>query len=213
MKKIYFISGLGTTEDSILDLDRELDRYGYKIKFIDIPGQYSNIDININNENDFIKWIEESIPVGSDLIAFSMGADLLLRYNKVVQANRIIILDGGMIGYDLMNTNLEEDIEETTNYIFEHKLDMKSDTIAELTRLIRKDYKDIFNVNLDTDTLLLLSDSPEFVFEYKKKKINDNIDRSDKIKVKFIENTSHQLFIDKPKEVAEEIVKWIKEEK
>lgn len=47
MKKFYFISGLGSTKESIQDLEKEMNQFGYEVQFIDIPGQYSNRDVKI----------------------------------------------------------------------------------------------------------------------------------------------------------------------
>ena len=40
MEKFYFISGLGSTKESLQDLGKEMNQFGYEVQFIDIPGQY-----------------------------------------------------------------------------------------------------------------------------------------------------------------------------
>ena len=166
MKKFYFISGLGSTKESLQDLEKVMNQFGYEVQFIDIPGQYSNRDVKIQSEQDLIEWLTDRIPVGSNVITFSMGADIAIRYHSFLQARNLIILDGGIIDYDLMNITLEEDIVMTKSYIKENQLDMNAETISKLTSLLREHYIDIFHAGLNTETLLLLSDHPEFVYEY-----------------------------------------------
>ena len=38
MKKFYFISGLGSTKESIQEFEIEMNHFGYEVQFIDIPG-------------------------------------------------------------------------------------------------------------------------------------------------------------------------------
>ena len=209
MKKFYFISGLGSTKESIQYFEKEMNQFGYEVQYIDIPGQYTNRDVKIQSEQDLIEWLTKEIPVGSNLIAFSMGADIAIRYHSYLQARRLIILDGGIIDYDLMNITMEEDIAMMKSYIEENQLDMNSKTISKLISLLRKQYLDIFHVGLDTETLLLLSDHPDFVYEYKKNKINVNHDNMDHIDIQFMKDTSHELYVEKPREVVESIFDWL----
>ena len=209
MKKFYFISGLGSTKESIQDFEKEMNQFGYEVQFIDIPGQYSNRDVKVQSEQNLIEWLSSEIPVGSNVVAFSMGADIAIRYHSSLQARNLIILDGGIIDYDLMNITLEEDIAMTKSYIKENQLDMNSETISKLISLLRKQYMDIFHVGLDTETLLLLSDHPDFVYEYKKNKINVNHDNMNHIDIQFIKDTSHEIYVEKPREIAETIFDWL----
>ena len=211
MKKFYFISGLGSTKESIQEFEKEMNQFGYKVQFIYIPGQYSNRDVKIQSEQHLIEWLSSEIPVGSNVIAFSMGADIAIRYHSYLQARNLIILDGGIIDYDLMNITLEEDIAMTTSYIKENQLDMNAETIAKLTSLLREQYIDIFHAGLNTETLLLLSDHPDFVYQYKMNKIEANHESMNHIKIQFIKNTSHEIYVEKPKEVTNSIMTWLKE--
>ena len=172
MKKFYFISGLGSTKESIQEFEIEMNQFGYEVQFIDIPGQNSNRDVKIQSEQDLVEWLSREIPIESNVIAFSMGADIAIRCHSFLQARNLIILDGGIIDYDLMNITLEEDIAMTKSYITENQLDMNAETISKLTSLLREHYIDIFHAGLNTETLLLLSDQPDFVYEYKKNKID-----------------------------------------
>ena len=156
-----------------------------------------------------IEWLTDRIPVGSNVIAFSMGADIAIRYHSFLQARNLIILDGGIIDYDLMNITLEEDIAMTKSYIKENQLDMNAETISKLTSLLREHYIDIFHAGLNTETLLLLSDHPEFVYEYKKNKIEANHDNMNHIFIQFIKDTSHEIYVEKPKEVVNSIMAWL----
>ena len=209
MEKFYFISGLGSTKESLQDLGKEMNQFGYEVQFIDIPGQYSNRDVKIQSEQDLIEWLTSEIPVESNVISFSMGADIAIRYHSFLQARNLIILDGGIIDYDLMNITLEEDIAMTKSYIKENQLDMNAETISKLTSLLREHYIDIFHAGLNTETLLLLSDHPEFVYEYKKNKIEANHDNMNHIFIQFIKDTSHEIYVEKPKEVVNSIMAWL----
>ena len=209
MEKFYFISGLGSTKESIQDLEKEMNQFGYEVQFIDIPGQYSNRDVKIQSEQDLIEWLTSEIPVESNVISFSMGADIAIRYHSFLQARKLIILDGGIIDYDLMNITLEEDIVMTKSYIKENQLDMNAETISKLTSLLREHYIDIFHAGLNTETLLLLSDYPEFVYQYKKNKIEANHDNTNHIFIQFIKDTSHEIYVEKPKEVVNSIMAWL----
>ena len=209
MEKFYFISGLGSTKESIQDLEKEMNQFGYEVQFIDIPGQYSNRDVKIQSEQDLIEWLTSEIPVESNVISFSMGADIAIRYHSFLQARKLIILDGGIIDYDLMNITLEEDIAMTKSYIKENQLDMNAETIAKLTSFLREQYIDIFLAGLNTETLLLLSDHPDFVYQYKMNKIEANHDSMNHIKIQFIKDTSHEIYVEKPKEVVKDIMDWL----
>ena len=209
MEKFYFISGLGSTKESIQDLEKEMNQFGYEVQFIDIPGQYSNRDVKIQSEQDLVEWLSREIPIRSNVIAFSMGADIAIRYHSFLQARNLIILDGGIIDYDLMNITLEEDIAMTKSYIKENQLDMNAETISKLTSLLREHYIDIFHAGLNTETLLLLSDYPEFVYQYKKNKIEANHDNTNHIFIQFIKDTSHEIYVEKPKEVVNSIMAWL----
>ena len=118
MKTIHFISGLGSTKESTQLLNTELNKHGYEIRFLDIPGQYSNVNVRIVDEKDFVVWLKNTIPKNSIVMAFSMGADLALKFNKVINPSDLIILDGGIIGYDFDNRDLEQDIQETRDIIY-----------------------------------------------------------------------------------------------
>ena len=209
MEKFYFISGLGSTKESIQDLEKEMNQFGYEVQFIDIPGQYSNRDVKIQSEQDLVEWLSREIPIRSNVIAFSMGADIAIRYHSYLQARNLIILDGGIIDYDLMNITLEEDIAMTKSYIKENQLDMNAETISKLTSLLREHYIDIFHAGLNTETLLLLSDQPDFVYKYKKNKIETNHDSMNHLKLQFIKDTSHELYVEKPKLIVSNIIDWI----
>lgn len=209
MEKFYFISGLGSTKESVQDFEKEINQFGYKVQFIDIPGQYSNRDVKIQCEQDLIEWLSSEIPNGSNVIAFSMGADIAIRYHSFLQARNLIILDGGIIDYDLMNITLEEDIAMTKSYIKENQLDMNAETISKLTSLLRDHYIDIFHAGLNTETLLLLSDHPDFVYKYKKNKIEANQENMNHIFIQFINDTNHEIYVEKPKEVVNSIMAWL----
>lgn len=209
MKKFYFISGLGSAKESIQDFEKAMNQLGYEVQFIDIPGQYSNRDVRIRSEQDLIEWLSSEIPVGSNVIAFSMGADIAIRYHSYLQARNLVVLDGGIIDYDLMNITLEEDAIMTKSFIIENQLDMNDETISKLISLLRERYIDIFHAGLNIGTLLLLSNHPDFVYEYKKNKIEENHDNMNHIDIQFVKDTSHEIYVEKPKVVAKVIMDWL----
>ena len=214
MKTIYFISGLGSTEESTQLLNTELKKHGYEIKFLDIPGQYSNVNVKIVDKKDFVKWLKNSIPKDSIVMAFSMGADLALKFNKEINPSELIILDGGIIGYDFEDRNLEQEIQETREIIINNKLNMNSDTISNLMSIIADDYKDIFEVSLHSRVLFLVADSPNYAFEYKKVKIDKYYESNrEDITIKIIKDTTHEIYTQKPRYVSEQIAEWLNSEK
>lgn len=214
MEKIYFISGLGSTEDSIQLLNTELNKYGYEIKFLDIPGQYSNVNVKILDEKDFVEWLKSSIPKDSIVMAFSMGADLALKFNKEINPSKLIILDGGIIGYDFENRDLEEEIQEARDIIIKNKLNMDPDTISNLMKIIADDYKDIFEVDLCSRVLFFVADSPDYAFEYKKIKIEKYYETNrDDIIIKIIKNSTHEIYTEKSSCLSEQIAEWLNRDK
>ena len=213
MKTIHFISGLGSTEESTQLLNTELNKHGYEIRFLDIPGQYSNVNVKIADEKDFVVWLKNTIPKNSIVMAFYMGADLALKFNKMINPSDLIILDGGIIGYDFDNRDLEQDIQETRDIIIKNTLNMNPDTISNLISIIADDYKDIFNVDLHSRVLFIVADSPNYVFEYKKNKIDKYYETNrDDITIKIIQNTTHEIYTQKPRYLSEQIVEWLKKE-
>lgn len=214
MKTIYFISGLGSTEESVQILSTELSKYGYEIKFLDIPGQYSNVNVKIVDEKDFVEWLKNSIPKDSIVMAFSIGADLALKFNKEINPCELIILDGGIIGYDFENRDLEKEIQETREIIIKNKLNMNPDTITNLMSIIADDYKDIFEVDLHSRVLFFVADSPNYAFEYKKVKIDKYYKTNrDDITIKIVKDTTHEIYTQKPRCVTEQITEWLNMEK
>ena len=178
MEKIYFLSGLGSKIETTIEFNLELNKYGYEIKYIDIPGQYSNIDVNIKNEKEFLDWIKSVIPKNSLVMGYSLGADLLLKFSRFLYAKKIIILDGGIFEDDYMKTTLEEEKEYSRNYILENSLNMDINIISSLFDIRYDDYKDIFSLGLKDEILLLLSDLPKDAYELKIKRLK-NIKRQE----------------------------------
>ena len=86
---------------------------------------------------------------------------------------------------------------------------MNVETISKLTSLLREHYIDIFHAGLNTETLLLLSDQPDFVYKYKKNKIEANQENMNHIFIQFITDTSHEIYVEKPKEVVNSIMAWL----
>ncbi|OXZ34154.1 hypothetical protein B9N53_06475 [Finegoldia magna] len=209
-KKIYMLSGLGCDTSNVNELEIELNKFSYTIEYINLPGQFSNIDVKVENEEDFEKWIETQIPKNSIVIGYSLGADLLVRNIERIKPDKLIILDGAIITNDFTKTTVEKEVEFSRRYIKENSLEMNADTISNLLYIKFKEDKDIFDMDIKVKTLLLLADTPDDLYEYKKNKIEKN-NNQENIKSLFIPNTSHNFHTEKPVEIAECIDKFLNE--
>ncbi|MDU2132241.1 MAG: alpha/beta hydrolase [Finegoldia magna] len=209
-KKIYMLSGLGCDTSNVNELEIELNKFSYTIEYINLPGQFSNIDVKVENEEDFEKWIETQIPKNSIVIGYSLGADLLVRNIERIKPDKLIILDGAIITNDFTKTTVEKEVEFSRRYIKENSLEMNADTISNLIYIKFKEDKDIFDMDIKVKTLLLLADTPDDLYEYKKNKIEKN-NNQENIKSLFIPNTSHNFHTEKPVEIAECIDKFLNE--
>lgn len=169
-KKIYMLSGLGCDRSNVSELEKELNKFNYTIEYINLPGQFSNIDVNVENKEDFEKWIETQIPKNSIVIGYSLGADLLIRNIEVIKPDKLIILDGAIITNDFMKTTVEKEVEFSRSYIKENSLEMNADTISNLLYIKFKEDVDVFDMHIKEKTLLLLADTPDDLYEYKKTK-------------------------------------------
>ena len=207
-KKIYMLSGLGCDTSNVNELEIELNKFSYTIEYINLPGQFSNIDVKVENEEDFEKWIETQIPKNSIVIGYSLGADLLVRNIERIKPDKLIILDGAIITNDFTKTTVEKEVEFSRRYIKENSLEMNADTISNLLYIKFKEDKDIFDMDIKVKTLLLLADTPDDLYEYKKNKIEKN-NNQENIKSLFIPNTSHNFHTEKPVEIAECIDKFL----
>lgn len=196
------LSGLGCDKSNVNNLEIELNKYSYTIEYINLPGQFSNIDVNVENEEDFEKWIETQIPKNSIVIGYSLGADLLVRNIERIKPDKLIILDGAIITNDFTKTTVEKEVEFSRRYIKENNLKMTADTISNLLYIKFKDDKDIFDMDIKVKTLLLLADTPDDLYKYKKNKVEKN-NNQENIKSLFVPNTSHDFHTEKPVEIAE----------
>lgn len=210
MNKIYMLAGLGVKDETILEFNKFLNNQNYEIIYIDLPGQYYNIDTKIENKEDFINWIKSIVPINSIVMGYSLGADLILKFIDEINPKSTIILDGGVFGNDFMQTTLEEEKEWSRNYIKQNNLDMNPDTVCSLFDLRFDQYKDIFSINTEKDILLLLSDTPKEAYDYKLNKVKNynKLDRKN-IEIVFIENTNHDFYSEKPEEIGKEIVRYL----
>ena len=209
-KKIYMLSGLGCDKSNVSELEKELNKFNYTIEYINLPGQSSNIDVKVENEEDFEKWIETQIPKNSIVIGYSLGADLLVRNIERIKPDKLIILDGAIITNDYTKTTVEKEVEFSRRYIKENSLEMNADTISNLLYIKFKEDKDIFDMDIKVKTLLLLADTPDDLYKYKKNKVEKN-NNQENIKSLFIPNTSHDFHAEKLVEIAECIDEFLNE--
>ena len=79
---------------------------------------------------------------------------------------------------------------------------MNADTISNLLYIKFKEDVDVFDMHIKVKTLLLLADTPDDLYEYKKNKVEKN-NNQENIKSLFIPNTSHDFHTEKPVEIAE----------
>lgn len=166
--------------------------------------------MNLENEEDFEKWIETQIPKNSIVIGYSLGADLLIRNIEVIKPDKLIILDGAIITNDFMKTTVEKEVEFSRRYIKENSLEMNADTISNLLYIKFKEDVDVFDMHIKVKTLLLLADTPDDLYEYKKNKVEKN-NNQENIKSLFVQNTSHDFHTEKPVEIAEYIGEFLME--
>ena len=166
--------------------------------------------MNVENKEDFEKWIETQISKNSIVIGYSLGADLLLRNIEVIKPDKLIILDGAIITNDFMKTTVEKEVEFSRSYIKENSLEMNADIISNLLYIKFKEDVDVFDMHIKEKTLLLLSDTPDDLYEYKKNKVEKN-NNQENIRSVFIQNTSHDFHTEKPVEIAECIGEFLKE--
>lgn len=204
-KIIYMLSGLGCDRSNIEALEKALIALAnYQIKYLNLPGQFDNRYIKIQDKDALGQWLESQIPPRSMVMGYSLGADLLLDHVDRLSPDRIIILDGAIITQDFMNTSIEEELAFTRQYIRVNQLDMDSDTISTLLKIKFNADCDLFDRALQVPTLLLLADSPEELLEYKRAKVERHRHQT-MIKSRFIANTSHDFHTEKPKEIAKAI--------
>ena len=209
-KKIYMLSGLGAGEDSVIELKELLIEQGYQLIYLDLPGQYSNCDISIKSEEEFKRWLTITIPKGSIVMGYSLGADLLLKYLNRLEPNFVIILDGGILGPDFTGLTLQEEQAFCEQHIRENQLMMNPTTISKLLELKYKDYGNVFSCGWKGKLLLLLSDSPEEAYFYKQEVIaSESLTALTRVEAIFVEDTSHDLYTEKPERVASEIINFV----
>ena len=206
-KKIYMLSGLGCDKSNVSELEKELNKFNYTIEYINLPGQFS-IDVIVENKKDFEKWIETQIQKNSIIIGYSLGADLLVRNIERIKPDKLIILDGAIITNDFMKTTVEKEVEFSRRYIKENSLEMNADTISNLLYIKFKEDVDVFDMDIKVKTLLLLADTPDDLYEYKKNKVEKN-NNQENIKSLFVQNTSHDFHTEKPVEIAEYIGEFL----
>lgn len=210
MEKIYFLSGLGTEADSIRDLKNELVEKGYELLYLDLPGQHTNRDVLIDNEEDLLRWMRANIPEDSIVAAYSLGADLLLKFSNRIRPSMIIVLDGAMLGRDFMNLTLEQEQEQVRTHIERNNLEMNVDTVQQLLKIRGADDKNVFSRKVDANILLLLSDHPKEVYEYKCLVIErESAQSPNTIEVRFVAETTHDFYTEQPKEIAERMAEFI----
>ncbi|MDU7890120.1 MAG: hypothetical protein E7J43_05240 [Finegoldia magna] len=51
---------MGCDKSNVNELENELKKFNYTIEYINLHGQFSNIDVNIENEEDFEKMDRNS---------------------------------------------------------------------------------------------------------------------------------------------------------
>ena len=87
---------------------------------------------------------------------------------------------------------------------------MSADTISNLLYIKFKEDVDVFDMDIKVKTLLLLADTPDDLYEYKKNKVEKN-NNQENIKSLFVQNTSHDFHNEKPVEIAEYIGEFLME--
>lgn len=204
------LSGLGSPESSVKELRTKLSIYGYELIYLDLPGQYQHIQVTIDHEDDLKEWLLSKIPPHSIVMGYSLGGDLLLNYLDILQPSALIILDAGLLDEDFTGMTLQEEIDFTCQYIQENNLEMNPPTIGRLLE-IRQQTQTLREQSLAKHSLLLLlSDSPQEAYLYKQEKL-ELIKRpeSSNLQLAFIKDSTHDLYTERPQEVAQEIVEYL----
>lgn len=207
---IYMLSGLGASQCSVIDLNRYLRKSGFEIAYLDLPGQYQHMQVTIDHEDDLKEWLLSKIPPHSIVMGYSLGGDLLLNYLDILQPSALIILDAGLLDEDFTGMTLQEEIDFTCQYIQENNLEMNPPTIGRLLE-IRQQTQTLREQSLATHSLLLLlSDSPQEAYLYKQEKLElIKCPESSNLHLAFIKDSTHDLYTEKPQEVAQEIIKYL----
>ncbi|MFN0604204.1 alpha/beta hydrolase family protein [Facklamia hominis] len=73
-KRIYMLSGLGCDRSNIESLERALTALAnYQIKYLNLPGQFDNRYIKIQDKDALGQWLQRQIPPRSMVMGYSLG--------------------------------------------------------------------------------------------------------------------------------------------
>lgn len=208
MEKIYLVAGLGTTRQATTALALALEKSGYELVYLDIPGQFSQRQTGIASHTELVSWFKNTIPSGSTVLAYSLGADLIVSCLDHLQLSQLIVLDGATLDLSDIGASLEQEVEFTTEFIQVNELDIDTETIKNLLVIREEQARSLFSETSQVPTLLLLSDTPPQVLDLKLAKVEQN--KNENLTHEVIQYSSHDLFADQPETVAEEIVNWLK---
>ncbi len=201
--RTFFIGGLGSNVYHSKDFLQELDSQVYFLN------PYEN---HLRDETELKSWFKNEIVDEESicLIGHSLGGDLA-RYlaSEFQEVNKLILLDGGYLDLDKI-LPLDTELEEAKNYIESqvvsseynrYELAINYEDIEAILRLRRKIQAFKREVG---DTLFI---SPRYPNEatWREEALKELPDYFDTI---LLENVSHELYTEAPKEIASMINEW-----
>ncbi|MCR1872778.1 alpha/beta hydrolase [Mammaliicoccus lentus] len=134
MRKIYFLSGLGSHRLYLKDLQKYFS--SIHLIQIDLPGHGLNYDLNVQSLEDLEKWFlsninEEKVTV----VGHSLGADLLVHLSKSIKKiKNIILLDGGIFSLNQLNYDFDKEITDVITHL-------KNQTFDNIESLLKEEKK------------------------------------------------------------------------
>jgi pimeloyl-ACP methyl ester carboxylesterase len=137
LRKIYFLSGLGSHRLYLKDLQKYFS--SIHLIQIDLPGHGLNYDLNVQSLEDLEKWFlsninEEKVTV----VGHSLGADLLVHLSKSIKKiKNIILLDGGIFSLNQLNYDFDKEITD----VITHLKNQTFDNIESLLKEEKKGYR------------------------------------------------------------------------
>ena len=217
--KTFFIGGLGSNCYHAKDFIDELDE---KVLFLN---PYIE---NLQNEEDLLNWFKNEIKDLEEvyLIGHSLGGDLS-RYlaSQFSQVTKLVLLDtNGYFSQQVFidieeviaseksqssywSKNLEEAVRNSYCYnskTKEFELDLDIEKVLNLLNL-RRSIKP-FEINLDSTDVLFIAPVYKEEPEWRKEALSQLPSNFD---ITMLENYSHELYTQKPREIAKLINDWI----
>ena len=210
--KIYFIGGLGSNVYHSKDFLLELDSQVYFL---------NPYETHLLDETELKSWFKNEIVEGESicLIGHSLGGNLA-RYlaSEFEEVKKLILLDGGYLDLDKILTiskekseakhwseNMEKAVRQSYHWNSEYnryELAINYENIEAILSLRRK----IPAFKREVGDTLFISPCYSNEATWRETALNELPDYFDTI---FLENVSHELYTEAPKEIASMINEWL----